>query len=111
MLSPSLSSTELGMIKVILKAPGDGIDPTAIFHPLRSADLQSCGTQRRNGTGPAAGRQEEGESLPMPGQPTVRMLHHSLPLTAQPLAHSAEHDKDISHPLNLITGLLNNRVA
>lgn len=33
------------------------------------------------------------------------------PVTTQLLARAAEHDKDVSHPLNLITRLLNNRVA
>lgn len=99
------------------KAPCDGSDPTAIFHPSKSATPQPCvstavvpeGGAARARAQLQAGRR--GEAPSSPGSPAGRMRHHSPPATAQLLARSAEHDKDVSHPLDLITGLLNNRVA
>lgn len=52
--------------------------------------------------------QEDGESIPVPREPRGQ---GRTPVTTQLLARGAEHDKDVSHPLNLITRLLNNRVA
>lgn len=97
------------------KAPRDGIDPTAIFHPSKSATARPCISAAvipEAGTARAQLRAGRGGEAPRSaGSPAGRMRHHSPPATAQLLARSAEHDKDVSHPLDLITGLLNNRVA
>lgn len=102
------------MINAIWKAPCDRINPTAIVYPSKSMTLRTCiSVAGTLGEGTARARPRAGGrgEAPAPGQPGGQGAAPSPPVTGRLLAHRAEHDKDISHPLNLITGLLNNRVA